>query len=250
MSKENYCKAELLERIDISEELALFKLRPDTSLSFKPGQYATVALEDGDKMIQRAYSIVSSPYESVLEFFIELVPEGKMTPSLWDLNSGDKVWVRNKIVGHFTLDIASGMKRHLMIATVTGGAPFISMVRTQKLEIKKGKTDVQQFLMLHGASHSWELGPYKDELTETAREDWFNYIPTVSRPWEDKDWKGETGRVDDLVRKYADEHSFNYTNSISYVCGHPQMIENVKGLLARAHFPKEHIKEEKYFTLK
>jgi len=34
---------------------------------------------------------------------------------------------------------------------------------------------------------------------------WLKYVATVSRPWEDSDWKGETGRVDDLLRKYAHE---------------------------------------------
>ena len=29
----------------------------------------------------------------------------------------------------------------------------------------------------------------------------FKFIATISRPWEDAAWKGETGRVDDLVRK-------------------------------------------------
>jgi hypothetical protein len=33
---------------------------------------------------------------------------------------------------------------------------------------------------------------------------WFKFVAAISRPWEDTAWKGETGRVDDLVRKYAD----------------------------------------------
>jgi len=29
----------------------------------------------------------------------------------------------------------------------------------------------------------------------------FKFMATISRPWEDAAWKGETGRVDDFVRK-------------------------------------------------
>ena len=61
-----------------------------------------------------------------------------------------------------------------------------------------------RLFILEGASRSWELG-YSDELEKVAGEvPWLTYVPTVSRPWEDKGWSGETGRVDDLIRKYTD----------------------------------------------
>ena len=75
------------------------------------------------------------------------------------------------------------------------------------------------------------------------------YIPTISRPWEEPNWLGETGRVEDVLRKHADRLGFNHTNSVAYACGHPQMVENVKGILARARFLKDHIREEEYFAL-
>ena len=34
---------------------------------------------------------------------------------------------------------------------------------------------------------------------------WFSYIPVISRPWEDPEWKGEVGRVEDILRKYIDD---------------------------------------------
>jgi ferredoxin--NADP+ reductase len=250
MSRANFYQAELIERVDFSKDLAMFKFKVDWSFSFRPGQYATLALEDGDKLIQRPYSIVSSPEEPFLEFFIELVPEGELTPRLWDLKVGSKVFVRNRIVGAFTLDEKSGMKRHLMAATVTGAAPYISMIRTQRIALERGKKDPHQMALIHGASRSWELGIYKDELSEVARDGWLIYVPTVSRPWEDTQWQGETGRVEDVLRKYSDQLGFNYTNCVAYACGHPQMIENAKGILTRARFPKERLKEEKYFTIK
>jgi hypothetical protein len=37
------------------------------------------------KRIERAYSIVSSPYEQVLEFFIDLEPQDELTPQEYDL---------------------------------------------------------------------------------------------------------------------------------------------------------------------
>jgi hypothetical protein len=57
---------------------------------------------------------------------------------------------------------------------------------------------------LQGGSRSWEFG-FREELERIAAEvPWFKFVTTISRPWEDADWKGETGCVDDLVRKYTD----------------------------------------------
>ena len=249
MARDSFYQAQLIERINFTEDLALFRFRADRALNFLPGQYATLAVEDGEKLIQRPYSIVSSPFEPFLEFFIELLPEGELTPHLWDLKPAEKVLVRNRMVGRFILDEASGLNRHLMLATVTGIAPYISMVRTHRLKIERGKTELQHFAIIHGASHSRELGIYKDELTESARNEWLNYIPTISRPWIDTDWRGETGRVEDVIRKYSDLLGFDCARAIAYACGHPQMIETAKSILARARFPNEHIKEENYFLV-
>jgi ferredoxin/flavodoxin---NADP+ reductase len=60
--------------------------------------------------------------------FLELVPQGALTTRLWDLKVEDEVLLRNRIVGRFTLD--ESVMCHSMAATVTGAAPYISMVRT------------------------------------------------------------------------------------------------------------------------
>ena len=49
-------KAALVERKEITEDLMIIKMRPETVMTFKPGQYCTLGLEG----IERAYSIVSA----------------------------------------------------------------------------------------------------------------------------------------------------------------------------------------------
>ena len=152
-------------------------------------------------------------------------------------------------MGKFVLD--QKKTHHLMVATVTGVAPYVSILRTQKIRLEKEKENPHRFLVLQGASYPKELEGYQEELTQLSQEtDWFTYIPTISRPWEATEWKGETGRVDDLVRKYSDSLGFTHKNSVAYVCGHPDMIEHVKGMLSRARFDKEQLKEEKYFQIR
>jgi len=247
MSQSNHYAAELIERIDVSASLAVFRFRPVEQPSFAAGQYATIGVAIDGGVIERPYSIVSSPHERFLEFFVELVPCGDLTPTLWEMKLGSTILIRRRIVGHFTLD--PNLNRHLMLATVTGVAPFVSILRTQQIERAHGAKLEDRFLVIHGASRSTDFGPYRGELDELSRSGWLSYLPTISRPWEEPDWKGESGRIEDVVRKHADRLGFDCLNTVAYACGHPGMVENVKGLLARACFPKEKIREEEYFKL-
>lgn len=240
-----HCPAELIERRDVSANLAIFRFRVAERPSFTAGQYATISIADDGEVLERPYSIASSPHEPFLEFFIELVPGGAITPKLWELKSGAVILVRRRVVGQFTLD--KGVKHHLMLATVTGVAPFVSILRTQRIDRERGATSNQQFVVIHGASHPADFGPYRSELEELSRAGWLTYIPTVSRPWAEPSWIGETGRIEDIMRKHADQLGFSHNNSAAYACGHPQMVANVKEILARARFRKDQIKEEKYF---
>lgn len=246
-----YGTATITYRDDFAEDLATFRLRSEEPLSFRPGQYATLALEVDGVFVKRAYSIVSAPHEPELEFYVECVRDGMLTPRLWELRPGSALHIRHKIVGHFTLDEAR--TQHVMAATVTGLAPFLSMVRHQRHALEAGthRGPVHRFLILHGASVSEELGPYRTECARLAAElDWFDYVPTISRPWKEPGWTGETGRVDEILRKWMDRAGFDGPETAGYACGNPQMIENAKGILARARLAEDAIHEEKYFTIK
>jgi ferredoxin--NADP+ reductase len=61
--------ARILERRVLSEDLWVIRVDPGGTFQFKAGQCATLGVDHGDKRIERAYSIASSPYEEELEFF-------------------------------------------------------------------------------------------------------------------------------------------------------------------------------------
>jgi ferredoxin--NADP+ reductase len=250
LDPERYNVLTLVERVDFSEDLAVFRLRAPEPVDFTPGQYATLGLveENADRPLLRPYSVASAPGATELEFFIELVDEGDLTPRLWDLEPGAELWMRKKIVGRFVLD--TDRAYHLMAATVTGVAPYVSIARHQQQALDAGEIDTpDHLLILHGASRSWELGTYHDELTAfDEHTDWLDYVPTISRPWEDPEWDGEQGRVEDVLRKHLDEAAFPPDQTAAYTCGHPQMIDKAQGILQRAGLPEDAIHEEKYFV--
>lgn len=246
MAEINFCSAELIERKDVTARLAVFRFGVPEPVQFEAGQYTTLGIRCDDDLVERPYSIVSSPLERGLEFFVELVPSGIFTPKLWRLKAGDKIQIRRRVVGQFTRD--HEVKLHLMLATVTGVAPFVSMLRTHdsRNDLVDGASD--RFLLIQGASRSADFGPYRVELEKLASKGWLLYVPSISRPWEEPDWQGEIGRVEDLVRKHADHQGFFNSNSTAYVCGHPQMVANVRDILTRALFSEQHIRQENYFA--
>jgi ferredoxin--NADP+ reductase len=249
LSPDKFYEARVVDRRDFAADLWMIRLAPGGPFSFVAGQYATLGLENLGKRVERAYSIVSSPLEEELEFFIELVPQGGLTPLLYQARTGDTVRMRKAMKGRFTLDLKSGRRRHLLLATVTGVAPFVSYVRTLSRDWKQGRMPAGiELFLLHGASRSWEFG-YREEMERFAAEvPWFTYVPTISRPWEDPEWKGEIGRVEDLIRKYADLWNCAPGETSAYLCGHPQMIETGMGILKRRGIPKEAMQQEVYWV--
>lgn len=237
-----YIKGRITWRADHAPDLWSIRVAPEQPLSFKPGQYAILGLKDGGRSIERPYSIVSSPLESEMEFFLELAPHGGLTPRLHKFGVGAEVLLRRACKGLFLLDRQSGRPRHFMVATVTGVAPYVSMVRTLDRASEPGL----ELIILQAASRSWELA-YKRELESLAKQhNWLRYVPCISRHWEDARWRGERGRAEDVLRKCADQLGLTPANTTAYLCGQPSMIENARGILRRAGWQKEGIKEEIY----
>lgn len=248
LAPEKYYEARITLREDITDDLWRIRVNPGGEFRFVAGQYATLGSEVNGKMIERPYSIASSPYESEVEFFIEMVRDGGFTPFLHELQTGADLKFRKIAKGRFTLDLKSGRKNHLLLSTVTGVAPFISYVRTLYQDWKKNSmpADLNVF-MIQGASRSWEFG-YQAEMAGVGAEaPWLKYVPTISRHWEDMAWAGETGRVEDVLRKYADQWNLSGKDTTAYLCGRPEMIENAAGILARRGWDKRAMQSEAYF---
>lgn len=144
-----------------NEDLMMVRVRPDHAVpDHKPGQYSTLGLggweprypgcqpenpKPGDekKLIRRAYSIshpvlneraeLWAPQHEWLEFYIVLVRESDkgppaLTPRLFMLKEGDRVFLGEKIAGHFTLDPVQPDDAVVFLSTGTGEAPHNYML--------------------------------------------------------------------------------------------------------------------------
>jgi len=247
-ARHEYATATIVSRRDLATDLWVVRIRPDIELPFRPGQYVTLGLELDGRIVERPYSIASDPAEGEIELFIERVPDGELSAPLHDVPSGDSTLVRKRCKGLFLKDAPMVEMPHLFVATVTGIAPFVSILRSLRRRQESGEwTPDDAVLVLQGASRSDELG-YEEELRGLdAALDWLTYVPTISRPWDDTEWTGETGRVEDVLRKYADSVGLKPGRGAIYLCGHPGMISNSRGIMTRNGFTEKEIREEQYW---
>lgn len=228
----------ITSREDVTHDLWKVWIEKPEGFRFKPGQYCTIGV-DG---IERAYSIVSAPYEDDLELFVELVPppDGNLTPLLHEMGVGETVTIRPRAKGIFVLN--PSLPNQLFVATVTGVVPYVSIIRQYLHDGMSG----HNFHVLMGASYANEFA-YDEELQRLADEhrELITFVPTVSRPDEEPNvnWKGETGRVNNIVEAYAERNGLTPEDTIVYACGHPGMIEDVKDRM----IPKGYKVEEERF---
>src|SRR3712207_7362096 len=51
----------------------------------------------------------------------------------------DTVWIRQKIVGRFTLEAEAARRNFVLVGTTTGAAPYISMARTLRADLARSE---------------------------------------------------------------------------------------------------------------
>lgn len=242
------------QRIEVAPGLIILRVAADgwQLPEFVPGQFAVLGLpgtaprcelsddeeplDKPEKLIKRAYSIASSSISrEYMEFYVTLVRSGALTPRLFALEVGDRLWLGPKFTGSFTLGDVPAGQRVMLMATGTGLAPYMSMMRTVLQD------DTHQYVVVHGARHSWDLG-YRSELNtmaQLARS--FRYIPAITRPAQETvAWTGLTGYLQNLWQqgKIAEIIGTRPTPEDTHIflCGNPSMIEAIMGILEAEGF--------------
>ncbi len=204
----------------------ILRIARPAGFTFEPGQYVKLGVPGGRR---EDFSLASAPHEPHLELAIELREGGRVTPALFSLRVGDVVEVSDTAKGKLLLDPSA--PHHLMVATVTGIAPLISIVRDA---LHRGTT--ADFTVVLGASYQAEL-PFHAELEALAdASPRLTYRPTVSRPDEPANhtWTGAKGRADVVARQLAD--GFDPATTHVYAVGNKGMIQSVTQSLGGAGF--------------
>ncbi len=237
--------ARIVRREDETESLAYFWVAFDGEPTpFEPGQYMTIGVFADGKLVQRPYSVASSPRTAAdgYEFYVRLVEGGQFTPLLWRLPVGHRMRMIGP-KGKFMLE-PDDERVHLFISSGTGNAPFVSMIRTLVIDGRP-----REVVFVNGVSYERDLG-YRDVVQGWTSGGYpVRYEPTVSRPSHphNADWTGRTGRAEAVLGDILDEHRLAPHNAIAYICGNPDMILAAEQLLLERGFPEAQVKKELYW---
>ena len=211
-----------------------FTTTRDASLRFENGQFITLGLEIGGKLVRRAYSLASANWEEELEFFSIKVENGQLTSHLQHIRPGDYIHVGRKAVGTLLLDDLTPAKTVWMLATGTGLAAFMSVVKDPNVYER-----FDTVVLVHGVRHIEDLA-YKDVIEKQLPEHEYLgeaikskliYAPVVSR-----DPFPRHGRITTLLESGELESSVGLpaitpANDRIMICGGMAMLKDLQALL-------------------
>lgn len=188
--------------------------------------------------IFRAYSIVSSPFDEILEFFSIVIPDGAFTSQLQHLEVGDELLLNTMPFGFLTLArYQKPLPKDLwLLATGTGLAPFLSM-----LQDLKTWEDYEHIVLAYSARSTEELA-YIEKI-ESLQEDFGSLVdnpakliftPIVTR-------EPVEGALTERLPKLLLDGTLQARAGIDLdvdsthvmLCGNPEMVEDTKETLKR-----------------
>ena len=235
----NTIKAKLIGWNELAPEVRHFEFEvPGVDhFAFTPGQFVSVVEHEDGKEVTRAYSIASPRGGNRFALCLNRVCEGIVSQYLFGLKPGDEVEMGEPL-GYFTLRHPG--HRVVFVATGTGIAPFRSMLLEHL-----PKTHPPHVTLLFGVRHENAL-LYREELEQLAKEyPTFQFLPTVTRPSEE--WQGRTGRVQTHLDEALAMHQYEDPSTVDvYICGMPEMVDEVRKLLKARGFDRKQIIYEKY----
>ncbi len=207
----------------------LFSLRLEApKLSFEAGQFVRLALDLEGERVARPFSFVNAPADPVLEFYGVIVPGGPLSPPLARLRAGDALYIADNPSGFLVLAEVPPAEDLWLLATGTGIAPYLSILRTE--------TPWQRYrrvILVHAVRRASEL-VYKDIVVELqSAKKQFSYISFVSR----ETCPGSlAGRIPDAIRderlEAAAAAAISPDHSQFMLCGNPGMLKDAAAELA------------------
>ena len=253
---DNIQKVTVLSKTTWTPNLFSFTVSRPDSFKFTAGQFVRLGVNpsqlkyyqqqmevNGDASdaalnedIFRAYSIVSSPFDEVLEFFSIVIADGAFTSQLQHLQIGDELLLNTMPFGFLTLArYQQPLPKDLwLLATGTGLAPFLSM-----LQDLKTWEDYEHIVLAYSARSIEELAYVKK--IESLQADFGSlvdnpaqliFVPIVTR----ESVEGAlTERLPQLLLEGTLQEragiELDIDSTHAMLCGNPDMVDDTKEAL-------------------
>ena len=212
------------------------QLPANDALRYRPGQYVEVILRDGAR---RSYSMANDPDRQAevlgtgqpgIELHIRHMPGGRFTDHVFGAMKEKEILRLEGPFGSFFLREDSP-KPIVLLASGTGFAPIKAIV-----ERLQRTASARPALLYWGCRTRADL--YLHDWAEEAAGALpaLRYVPVLSEPRPDDDWRGRTGFVHHaLMADLPDLSGYQV-----YACGAPVMVEAAqRDLVARCGLPAD-----------
>ncbi|MBX4197974.1 oxidoreductase [Candidatus Parcubacteria bacterium] len=219
--------------------------------SFKAGQHYDIRLTaPGGYMAERSYSIASSPEDKgIVEYGVQLLEDGEVSPYLWKLAEGKQVEMRGPIGGHFIWDV-SVPGPLILIGGGSGMVPLMSMLRHHANHLDdppspEGFGEAKREIVFMISARTYEHILYRRELERIGSQDRnINVVATITDNAPES-WSGYKRRIDkemleEILGKYKN------TDAKTFICGPTPFVEAVAKHMKALGFKSSDIKTERF----
>jgi ferredoxin--NADP+ reductase len=222
-----------------NDSLFSFTTTRNDGFRFRNGHFVMMGLEIEGRPLLRAFSVVSPNYDEHLEFYSIKIPDGALTSRLQHINPGDPVLVSRKPTGTLLVDNLLPGKRLYLLATGTGLAPFMSIIRDPETYER-----FEHVVVAHGVRRVSDLGyreyierdlPQHELVGEQVRKQLL-YYPTVTR--ERFSNQGRLNQLFDSGKLMSDLGlpALDPQHDRVMICGSPAMLKDIVTVLEARTF--------------
>lgn len=223
------------EKIATNTQKLVFKLKEPNGITYKPGQFVSFVMpSDDERPIKRSYSIANleqSPENTDhIEFVISYVEGGRASELFFNAEPGYEM----EMTGPFgLLCLADELpERVFLIGTGTGVAPYRCMIEQIKTRPNT------EFHILFGAQHLDDMF-YLEDFKAISLLSNVHFHPCLSQ-------EEKPGCFSGYVQHKLKELEPNPETDMAYLCGNPNMVDEVFELLKNEEFGVKQVKREKY----
>ena len=246
MSKYYFLKVKQIEK-ETEEASTIHFWHPlNEVVAYRPGQFITLLLPQGDKKVRRSYSMSSSPYTDVsLAITIKRVPGGFASNLLLDtIKEGDILEAMEPLGTFFPKQGDDQTRQVVFIGAGSGVTPLFSILKS--ILMVEAESEV---VLIYGSRNEESVifGKKLNLLQEKYKER-LTIVHTLSQPSDS--WTGETGRLNKthllkIMEKFPD---LGKKETEFFLCGPEDMMEEAHRALAILAVPESKIRKESFAT--
>jgi propane monooxygenase reductase subunit len=222
----------------LTHDIRRLEIVTEEPLKFWAGQYVDITVPGTG--VTRSFSMANPPSKGdALEFIIKIYPQGAFSALLRDsLKNGDPVEIKGPYGSCLRKEDRPGTM--ILLGGGSGMAPLLSILTDL---VESGEQRPVRFFYGGRMRKDLFLLDRIHELGSRLKD--FRFIPALSGPDIEPDWKGETGFIHQALERHFEGQALN-GDTDAYSCGPPPLIDSALPVLQKIGLQPENIFFDKF----